>query len=300
MMNPMQEYEESKLVSIGLLVYNGERFLQRALDSLIGQTYKNFELIISDNASTDNTRAICEEYARKDTRIRYVRQKENLGQLGNFLYTLGAARGEYFLWASYDDWWDERFMKTLYDILEGHREYAVAMSSFERVFGEERRVVESLTGAHNVTHAGYLKTFRKMMLSSPAHMAVYGLWRRDFLERLVRGYLPRSIRWDRILMVEAALAARIYTVPDVLFFKYQNPTPIEARYSDFMSRAFTEPFTYTRFMFLLLFRPLSSRVIPLVRKWFIPIPWLVLVWRQKRQIFWDFLGDYARPRKKSA
>ena len=76
-------------VSIGLAVYNGEEFLAESLDSLLAQTYGDFELIISDNASTDGTRAICERYAAKDKRIRYVRRSENIGGEGNFNYVEG-------------------------------------------------------------------------------------------------------------------------------------------------------------------------------------------------------------------
>lgn len=91
------------VVSIGMPVYNGEPFIREALDSLLDQTFTNFELIISDNASTDGTEAICREYASKDERIRYVRQTENRGALANFQFVLDEAVGEYFMWAAHDD-----------------------------------------------------------------------------------------------------------------------------------------------------------------------------------------------------
>ena len=104
-------------VSIGMPVYNGERFIREALDSLLSQTFTDFELIISDNASTDGTEAICREYAAKDHRIRYVRQPENKGQATNFNFLLQQARGEYFMWAASDDWWDKEFIKTLLEAM---------------------------------------------------------------------------------------------------------------------------------------------------------------------------------------
>ena len=90
-------------VSIGMPVYNSEPFIQEALDSLLAQTFADFELIISDNASTDGTEAICRDYAAKDKRIRYVRQAENRGALANFQFVLDEAVGEYFMWAAADD-----------------------------------------------------------------------------------------------------------------------------------------------------------------------------------------------------
>ncbi len=84
-------------------VYNGERFVREALDSLLAQTFTDFELLISDNASTDGTEMICREYADRDPRIRFVRQVENIGALANFEFVMRQARGEYFMWAASDD-----------------------------------------------------------------------------------------------------------------------------------------------------------------------------------------------------
>jgi glycosyltransferase involved in cell wall biosynthesis len=97
-------------VSIGMPVYNGENFIREALDSLLAQTFTDFELIISDNASTDGTEAICREYASHDSRIRYVRQNENRGACANFQFVLDEAIGKYFMWAACDDHWEKHFL----------------------------------------------------------------------------------------------------------------------------------------------------------------------------------------------
>ena len=91
------------VVSIGVPVYNTERFIAGALDSLLAQTFADFELIISDNASTDGTREICESYAARDSRIRYIRQSENIGLPRNWNAVVHAASGEFFKWASASD-----------------------------------------------------------------------------------------------------------------------------------------------------------------------------------------------------
>lgn len=104
-------------VSIGMPVYNGEPFIREALDSLLAQTFTDFELIISDNASTDGTEAICRDYAAKDKRIRYVRQAENCGGEANFQFVLDEALGEYFMWAAADDVWDRQWIEKLMKII---------------------------------------------------------------------------------------------------------------------------------------------------------------------------------------
>src|ERR1700722_18249656 len=90
-------------LTIGLPVYNGESTIEEALDALLGQTYQDFELIVSDNASTDRTADICRRYAEQDSRIRYVRQAHNIGLVSNHIFLMEQARGELFKWASHDD-----------------------------------------------------------------------------------------------------------------------------------------------------------------------------------------------------
>lgn len=100
-------------VSIGLPVYNGANYLREALDSLLGQTFRDFELIISDNASTDATREIILEYQQRDSRIRYVQQESNIGASKNFLSVLAMAETELFMWASHDDIWAPNWLEVL-------------------------------------------------------------------------------------------------------------------------------------------------------------------------------------------
>ena len=102
------------VVSIGIPVYNGESFLREALDSLLAQSFDNFELIISDNASSDATEAICLDYQKNDKRIRYIRQSENIGALANFQVVLNESSGQYFMWAACDDKWDSQWIELLY------------------------------------------------------------------------------------------------------------------------------------------------------------------------------------------
>src|SRR5215210_4761461 len=97
------EQEFFPLISIGMPVYNGEKYLSLAIASIIEQDYQNIELIISDNASTDKTPEICKAYQQTDPRIKYYRNQENLGTAKNFKLVFELSKSDYFMWAAHDD-----------------------------------------------------------------------------------------------------------------------------------------------------------------------------------------------------
>ena len=107
-------------VCIGIPVYNGEKFLRNALDCLLNQSYENIEIIISDDTSTDSTKSICEVYMKKDLRIKYILQKENLGAFHNFNFVLTQAKSKYFMWAEVDDKWEPEFIEKNIAVLESN------------------------------------------------------------------------------------------------------------------------------------------------------------------------------------
>lgn len=133
--------KDKPLISIGMPVYNGEPFVKEALDSLLAQDYPNFELIISDNASTDRTHERCLDYANRDGRIRYYRNSENLGALANWNRVFALSRGKYFAWAAHDDVWEPTFVSTLVRLLDDNPDAVVAFSGFNSISeeGEELR-----------------------------------------------------------------------------------------------------------------------------------------------------------------
>ncbi len=110
--------KEMPLISVGMPVHNGDAYIAVALDSLLNQSHRNLEIIISDNCSTDGTGQICEEYAANDSRIRYIRQEKNIGATANFNYVLQQASSEYFMWAAHDDRWDINYVKLLLERIE--------------------------------------------------------------------------------------------------------------------------------------------------------------------------------------
>ena len=118
--------QEIGFVTIGMPVYNGEKFISAAIQSLLQQTYRNFELIISDNASSDMTESICREYAFKDKRIRYVRQPQNFGPGHNYKFVFDEACGEYFMWAACDDVFSKNFVEINQKFLSENPDYVAS------------------------------------------------------------------------------------------------------------------------------------------------------------------------------
>ncbi len=133
------------LVTIGMPAYNEERYIVEALDSLLAQTFTDFELIISDNASTDQTYAICQEYARKDSRVVYQRQPENVGARKNIQDLLKGAQSRYFMWAAADDVWDPKFLELLVHALEADPKSASAFVLFVKMDEDGNEISRHLT-----------------------------------------------------------------------------------------------------------------------------------------------------------
>lgn len=117
-------------VTIGMPVHNDEKYVGEALDSLLAQTYLGFEIIISDNASTDKTSEICHYYERRDPRVHYIRQPQNCGPNANFNYLLSIARGEFFMWSASDDRWSPNFVGVLVELLERNPHAVIAFGAY--------------------------------------------------------------------------------------------------------------------------------------------------------------------------
>jgi len=126
------------LVSIGLIAYNRESTLPDAVRSLLAQSHRNIELIISDDASSDNTPNISRAFSRKDKRVTFYRQKKNLGLPHNSNFVLSKAKGIYFMWASDDDMWEKDFIKTLVLLLEKYQNAGLSMCNFD-LYNERSR-----------------------------------------------------------------------------------------------------------------------------------------------------------------
>lgn len=201
-------------VSIGLPVYNGARYLARALDSILGQTYSDYEVIIADNASTDATRRICESYASTDQRIRYFRNPRNLGAAPNFNRVFELATGEYFKWAAYDDELEPDFLNSCVRELDTHPE-AVLCYTRVRIIDEHSQVTEEYIPEPQTVGIQPHKRFRNLILYPHLATQLYGLLRSAVLVRTsLLGSFPSS---DEVLLAQLGLMGEFLEVPEPSF-----------------------------------------------------------------------------------
>ncbi len=213
--------KEQVSVSIGIPVYNGERFLAQTLDSILGQTCRNFEIIISDNASDDNTEAICRSYTDRDSRIRYYRNETDLGAAYNYNRLVDLAAGKYFKWAAHDDLLAPTFIERCVEILEEDTNY-VLVYPLSSIIDEEGKPVRQLRSIPGLDADRPYKRFRSHAGQRGVHQnMVFGVIRADVLRqtRLIGAYSSS----DRILNAELALYGPFYEIPEVLFFKRNHP-----------------------------------------------------------------------------
>ena len=204
---------------IGMPIYNGETFLPESLEALLGQSYEDFELIISDNASTDQSAEICLRYAKQDSRIRYVRQPRNIGMVPNHNFVLGQARSELFKWASDDDLYARDLLRRCVDALDEYPHVVLAHSGSAMI--DE---AGSVTGVFEYrTAAGALRPpdrFRSMLFDGWDDYT-YGVVRTRALRRIPT---HNSYHFaDRILNTAIALQGPFYIVPECLYFRREHP-----------------------------------------------------------------------------
>jgi glycosyltransferase involved in cell wall biosynthesis len=129
--------ENNPLVSVGIPTYNRASTLVKSIESVLTQTYKNIEIIISDNASTDETKSICEKFCNLDQRIIYIRQKTNLGAANNFNVVLETAKGEYFMWLGDDDWISQDYIYECMNIFRLNLSYTLVAGLPNYYLGEK-------------------------------------------------------------------------------------------------------------------------------------------------------------------
>ena len=274
---------ETPKVTIGLPVYNGERHLRRALDCLLAQDYGRIELLISDNASTDRTRSICEEYAARDARIKLNLNETNIGISGNFQLVLDRARGKYFMWAAHDDVWAKGFVGAMVSELENHPDAAVAMSAVERL--HENGTPLDLVRHEGNANPNVMTPFQLALAlaeGSPHHLFVYGLFRTEFLRQVFENF-PRVIAADRLMMIQASLSARFRYVDEVLHTRYINDQPIPVRYKDEdLGRLWLDRQAHLKKDLATGPYLLRSRNIPWQRKFWIPI---IVVWPILKRLY---------------
>ena len=230
----MTTNNQDKLISIGLPAYNGERFIRQTLDSLLSQDYKNLELIIADNNSTDRTADICGEYLAKDKRIRYYRNERNLGAHQNFNRTFELSSGEYFMWAAANDLWDKNFISRCLDVLDNNPEAVLCYSQAVLIDenGNKLRILSD--------------SFDTRFIKNPAQRFSYTIWNlgpgiplhgliRSSALRQTRLLVPIIRASDYLCLAELSLRGTILQIPLPLFYRRETSPEERAKQKEFVS-----------------------------------------------------------------
>jgi glycosyltransferase involved in cell wall biosynthesis len=210
-------------VSIGLPVFNGEKYIREAIESILAQTFTDFELIISDNSSTDKTEEICSEYVAKDSRICYFRNQTNIGAANNENRTFELSRGQYFRLASHDDKFASTLIEKSVEILDNNPSVVLCYSEIVKIDenGIPLTIVHSEFAASEKPHERF-RDLAKQHSCEPS----YSLIRSDILRKTeLQPDYPES---DFGFLCELSLHGKFYLIHEPLFFRRCHPLAISS------------------------------------------------------------------------
>ncbi len=212
--------QKAPRVSIGLPVFNGERFLAEALNAYLGQTYQDFELIICDNASSDHTEEICRAYADRDARVRYHRNETNLGAGGNYRRAFQLSAGEYFKWATYDDLCAPEFLARCVEVLDQEPSVVLAYPK-TKLINEQGQAFSEYEDGLNLRSSSPIERFQQLLRNLRLSNALYGLMPARVLVKmnLIGSYVGADINF----LAELSLQGKFWEIPEYLFFRRLHP-----------------------------------------------------------------------------
>jgi len=223
-------------VSIGLPVYNGERYLAASLESLLGQTFGDLEVVVCDNASTDGTGEIVHDFKRRDRRVRYIRNPVNIGANRNYNLAMSLARGDYFKLGADDDVLEPSYIQRTISLLDNDPTASLAHSGIRYIGDDGAPLIYDPARKRYVDHAGLtsieppdpnygtdddpVRRFHKVLRYSVTSHFSLGMLRVSMLRR-THGFGPYYSA-DRAFLAEMALYGKFAAVPEVLFFKREH------------------------------------------------------------------------------
>ena len=207
-------------LQVGLPVYNGQNYLAEALDSLLCQTFSDFEIIVSDNGSTDSTPEIGERFAAADARVTFHRYDENRGAAWNFNHVFELSTSPYFKWAAHDDLHDPTYIERCLDVLESEPDVGLCYTRSRYIDGDGNAAVGRPSDGCHLRQASAHDRLHGFFGTFPMHV-LFGVVRRETLEstRLWGSFASA----DRVLVSELALAGQIHEIADPLFVRRFHP-----------------------------------------------------------------------------
>ncbi len=206
-------------IGLGVPVYNGERYLEETLESLLAQTFQDFEIVICDNASTDSTQEICRRFAARDSRIRYFRSQENRGAAPNFNWSFSLARGDYFKFAPYDDLYRPTYLEKCIAALDASPRAVLAHTQSIDI-DENGQEMGLRPDAVEFDHPDPVHRFRYMIMVVHACLQGLGVIRREVLA--TTPVIGSFVSSDRALLAELCLHGPFIEVPEPLFLHREH------------------------------------------------------------------------------
>jgi len=249
-------------VSIGLPVYNGERYLASTLDSIVAQTFGDFELVISDNCSTDRTEEICRAYAARDPRIRFFRSDVNKGAAWNFRQVFELSRASYFRWAPADDVFAPESIAACVQVLDANPEAVLCYPKTMLIDGSGKSV-GNYDDNLDLRSASPVERYRRAAAQIGLVNVIYGLMRAEHVRktRLIRSY-PGA---DIIFVLELALYGTFIEIDTPLFYRRMHDQASSAMKSALPQlRAYIDPSSKGRFFFH-RWKTLSDQIVSVLR-----------------------------------
>jgi glycosyltransferase involved in cell wall biosynthesis len=263
------------LVSVGIPTYNRPEGLRRTLECITNQTYTNLEIIISDNCSPNpDVERIGREFAEKDPRIQYFRQKENFGAFNNFNFVLERATGQYFMFAADDDEWELFSISTFFSEFTRNPNIVLVMSACKRV-DERGNTYDFIYNFHSevdISKASKIKLALNASTNYYWTYLLYGLFKMDYIKRTFRGSLE-IFGSDLVFIIQLLLSSEFSYVTQDLYIRKVYETNTEIRYkNETLGRLYSDPLKYYKMMlnlsrFLLFSKEVSNKTklwIPLI------------------------------------
>jgi glycosyltransferase involved in cell wall biosynthesis len=213
------------LVSIGLPVRNAGPRVAEVVRSVLAQEHTDLELLITDNASTDDTEAVCRELAAADSRIAYHRQPHNIGLMNNFRYAMGTARGTYFRWIGDDDRLETGFVSRCLEVFEADPRLILVTTGISYTGPEQRAENTAYTGTALASDDPIERLTEMLRLLNASHLLIdplYGMMRRETAAAIPR---RNMLREDEVFAAKLALAGPWRHLPEVLAHRVWKHEP---------------------------------------------------------------------------
>jgi len=207
------------LIGVGLPVYNGEEFLPAAIESVLRQTFRDFEIIISDNGSTDRTEEICRQYASKDARVRYYREAKNHGIVWNFNRVFLLSANEYFMWFSHDDIIASSYLERCVDVLSKDLSTVLCFSNWGEI-DETGRLLNTQKSRVVMDSSSRVERFREAIRLDHLCEPWCGVTRSEIVKKTP--LYGSFADYDRVMFAEIGLYGRFVEIPEVLFFRREH------------------------------------------------------------------------------